>query len=114
LAKRILYLLAAARPADGGDVWCGIDLFWFNIIRRNFFMSDLVLEHLRHIRGAVDRLGERMDDLTARMSAVEHQLAGVHAELAGVHGEIAGLNKRIDRVEQRLERIDKRLDLAET
>ena len=43
-------------------------------------MEDLVLEHLRHIRGAVDRLGERLEMLTQRVGRLVTEVAGLHAE----------------------------------
>jgi hypothetical protein len=39
--------------------------------------ESLVLEHLRHIRGSVDRIEHRLDDLTTRAGHLETYLAHV-------------------------------------
>jgi len=61
--------------------------------------TNLVLEHLRHIRGKVDLLGDDMQDMKVRMTAMEEAMAGV--------------NRRLDRIEERVSRIERRLELAE-
>jgi archaellum component FlaC len=61
--------------------------------------ENLVLEHLRAIRGTVERMAEDLHDLKACMTNVEEGLAGV--------------NRRLDRLELRVERIEKRLGLVE-
>ena len=59
----------------------------------------IVLERLRHIRGAVDGLREDMREVKNRLGILENQYAS--------------LSNRIDRLDARMERIEKRLDLAE-
>jgi septal ring factor EnvC (AmiA/AmiB activator) len=76
-------------------------------------VENLVLEQIRHIRGAVDRIEQKLSDVTVRVSHLEHQLAGVHTELGHVHTELAHMNVRLDRHDKRFERIEKRLDLVE-
>ena len=61
--------------------------------------ESLVLEHLRHIRGAVDALRDDMRDVKVRLGTLETQYAS--------------LSNRIDRLDGRVERIEHRLDLAE-
>lgn len=60
--------------------------------------DNLVLEHLRHIRKAVDVSREDLHDLKIGLSHIEENLAMA--------------NRRLDRVESRLERIERRLDLV--
>ena len=62
-------------------------------------LDNIVLEHLRHIRGAVDGLREDMREVKNRLGILENQYAS--------------LSNRIDRLDARMERIEKRLDLAE-
>jgi hypothetical protein len=57
--------------------------------------DNVVLEHLLHIRGAVDGLRE----VKSRLGIVENQYAS--------------LSNRLDRLDGRVERIEQRLDLAE-
>jgi chromosome segregation ATPase len=67
--------------------------------------TNLVLEHLRHIRDAVDGLREDMQDVKRRLTSLESQVATLH-------GDFAGQSVRIDRIEHRLARIDRRLELT--
>lgn len=61
--------------------------------------DNIVLEHLRHIRGAVDGLREDMREVKSRLGIMESQYAS--------------LSNRLDRMDSRVERIEKRLELAE-
>jgi chromosome segregation ATPase len=75
--------------------------------------DSIVLEHLRHIRGAVDALREDMREMKLRVGGLEREVALVHVELGQVHVRIAELSERVDRVSNRLERVEKRLDLTD-
>lgn len=68
--------------------------------------TNLVLEHLRHIRGAVDALREDMRETKARLGRLEVNLAQTQVG-------VAELSVRLDRLDARVERIEARLDLAE-
>jgi hypothetical protein len=68
--------------------------------------DNLVLEHLRHIRKAVDELRLDMIDVKARVGGIEGTLGHVMTQLAVVSG-------RVDRIEERLGRVERRLDLTE-
>jgi predicted nuclease with TOPRIM domain len=61
--------------------------------------ADIVLEHLRHIRSAVDGLRDDMREVKGRLGILESQYAH--------------LSNRLDRVDGRIERIEQRLNLAE-
>lgn len=61
--------------------------------------ESLVLEHLHHIRGAVDALREDNREIKTGLGILEQQYAS--------------LSSRIDRIEGRLDRIEKRLELAD-
>ena len=62
-------------------------------------VESVVLEHLRHIRGAVDGLREDMQDVKGRLGILEHQYAN--------------LSVRIDRLDGRVLRIEQRLGLVD-
>ncbi len=66
----------------------------------------IVLEHLRHIRGAVDGLRDDMREVKQRVGALEIEVAQVHVRLAEV-------SNRVDRLADRIERVERRLDLAD-
>ena len=64
--------------------------------------DNIVLEHLRHIRGAVDAMREDVRE-------VKHRVGSLEREVAHVHVKVAELSERVDR----LERVEKRLDLTD-
>jgi hypothetical protein len=72
--------------------------------------ENLVIEHLRHIRAAIDDVRDDVRDLKHRMTAVEINLANLAAAEAGHYASTA---VRLDRTDARLDRIEKRLELAE-
>jgi predicted nucleic acid-binding Zn-ribbon protein len=61
--------------------------------------DNIVLEHLRHIRGVVDGTRDDIREIKQRVGALENQYAN--------------MSNRLDRMDFRLERIERRLDLAE-
>ncbi len=61
-------------------------------------VESIVLEHLRHIRRAVDDLREDMVEVKLRFGILENQYAS--------------LSSRLDRVDQRVGRIEQRLELT--
>ena len=48
-------------------------------------IENIVLEHLRHIRGRVDQIADDMSDLKHRMSSLELSIVSVKHEVA--HGD---------------------------
>ncbi|MFP3546261.1 hypothetical protein SB748_22610 [Rhizobium sp. SIMBA_035] len=61
--------------------------------------DNLILEHLRAIRGTVERLADDMQVVKQRLGILEHQYATI--------------STRLDRIDERVSRIEKRLDLVE-
>lgn len=61
--------------------------------------ENIVLEHLRHIRGAGDGLRDDMQEVKDRIGILESQYANI--------------SNRLDRLDIRIGRIESRLDLAE-
>src|SRR4029077_13894898 len=61
--------------------------------------DNIVLEHLRHIRSAVDGLRDDMREVKGRLGILESQYAN--------------LSNRLDRLDGRVERIEQRLSLAD-
>ncbi|MEW6133488.1 MAG: hypothetical protein AB1591_10065 [Pseudomonadota bacterium] len=68
-------------------------------------LENLVLEHLRHIRGKVDQISDDVATVKMRLNSLEKAVAGFHEDLAIISG-------RLDRVESRIDRVEKRLELA--
>jgi uncharacterized protein (UPF0335 family) len=77
-------------------------------------VENLVLEHLRHIRGRVDRLAEDMGDLKHRMSSLESAMVLVKREVSAGDETSARKQVSLDRVFDRIERLERRLDLIES
>jgi outer membrane murein-binding lipoprotein Lpp len=75
-------------------------------------MENLVLEHLRHIRGRVDQISDDMSDLKHRMSSLEHAMVAVKREVASGDETDARQQISIDKLVERIDRIERRLELA--
>lgn len=61
--------------------------------------ENLLLEHLRHMRAAMDVMRDDIREIKTRLGILEQQYAS--------------LSNRIDRIEGRLDRIEKSLELAD-
>jgi len=59
--------------------------------------QNLLIAHLRYIRGAVDGLREDMHEVKTRLGLIEETCAS--------------LSRRLDRLDDRVDRIERRLDL---
>lgn len=68
-------------------------------------MDNIVLEHLRHIRGKVDRISEDMETVKMRLNSVERSVAGFHDDLAII-------SRRLDMVDSRMNQVEARLEIA--
>jgi archaellum component FlaC len=68
--------------------------------------DNVVLEHLRHIPGAIDGLREDMREVKQRLGILENQYGNLEIQYASV-------SSRLDRMDGRIERIERRLDLAD-
>jgi hypothetical protein len=80
--------------------------------------DNIVLEHLRHMRGAIDKLVTKIDkleadvaDLKPRILGFETTMGHVMAPIGHLQVQIASQTGRLDRIDGRLDRIEKRLDL---
>jgi hypothetical protein len=75
-------------------------------------IENLVLEHLRHMRAAVDRIERRLHDLTIGVR-LETSFAHMQTPPCSCPGPAWEKSDCFDRVEARLARIEKRLELAD-
>lgn len=62
-------------------------------------LEGIVLEHLRHIRSAVDALRDDMREVKLRLATLEEGYAS--------------LSRRIDRLDERVERVERRIALTD-
>jgi hypothetical protein len=74
--------------------------------------ENLVLEHLRHIRGRVDQIAEDMGDLKHRMSALEQSMSLVKREINLSEETDARQQITLDKLAERIGRIERRLELS--
>ncbi|MGZ5907844.1 MAG: hypothetical protein ACXWKQ_21040 [Reyranella sp.] len=68
--------------------------------------DSLVLTILRDMRGSLQRVENKLDELVRRVSSVETNLAHVHVELAGHSARMDRIDGRLDRIEERLGLVD--------
>ena len=68
--------------------------------------TELMLEHLRAIRGDTAKMLDRMTTMGAEITAIRQHLAGVVTLQEHDHSDIAALKVRVDRIERRLDLVD--------
>ena len=77
-------------------------------------VENLIIEHLKPIRGRVDRIAEDMTDVKLRLTSLESAMVHVKREVTSGDETDArqqvSLDRLADRIE-RIERIERRLDL---
>jgi capsule polysaccharide export protein KpsE/RkpR len=69
-------------------------------------VENLVLEHLRSIRGDMSKMADYMHTMQAEMTAVRQSLASLRTLQDHDHGDIASLKLRIERIEKRLDLVE--------
>ena len=68
--------------------------------------ENLVLQHLRAIRGENDKTHRLLFDLTLRVGSLEQKVAFIGTDIARIDTRLDGFEKRLDRIEKRLGLID--------
>jgi predicted RNase H-like nuclease (RuvC/YqgF family) len=76
-------------------------------------IDNLILEHLRHIRGKVDKTEQSIEDLKIRMSRLESAMLSVKREVADSFEHEIHQQSTNDRIIERLERIERRLEIQD-
>jgi uncharacterized protein (UPF0335 family) len=74
-------------------------------------VENSIIEHLRHIRGRVDRIAEDMGDIKHRMSSLESAMVLVKREVSAGDETDVRQQLALDRLVDRIERIERRLEL---
>jgi tetrahydromethanopterin S-methyltransferase subunit G len=69
-------------------------------------VENLILEHLRAMRGDMSRMTERMDTISAEVLIIRQHMAGLLGSQTLHDTEISGLKIRLDRIEKRLDLVD--------
>jgi hypothetical protein len=65
--------------------------------------ENLILEHLRAIRGLLSDHGERLNRIELRLSAIEQTLGSLYALSGSDRERLEALTRRVERIERRLE-----------
>jgi len=68
--------------------------------------DNIILEHLRAIRGVLDRHSDNLREIKERIGILETGVGNLGAQYAN-------LSTRLDRLDDRVARIERRLDLAD-
>jgi chromosome segregation ATPase len=75
--------------------------------------ENIILEHLRAIRGDLAGINERLDGVDYRLNAIEHAIAGMAKNIANLYELYATYSTRIDATGKRVTRIERRLELRD-
>lgn len=75
-------------------------------------VENLILEHLRNLRGELAATREDVRNITVRLGNVERGIALLHQDNANIRNIVAEQGVRLDRLDGRVERIEHRLNLA--
>ena len=69
-------------------------------------VENLILEHLRSIRGTLDDHGDRLNRIELRLSAIEQTLGSLYALSGSDRETMSAIIRRVERIERRLELSD--------
>ena len=75
--------------------------------------ESVILEHLRHIRGKVDRLSDDMVEVKRRLSNIEIAQGHLQSQMGQLNQRMDGIDVRVDRIEQRLDMVEAPKPVAE-
>ena len=68
--------------------------------------ENLVLEHLRAMRGDIGDIKTRLDRIDLRLSTIEQTVGSLYALSASDRETLQGVIKRVERIERRLDLSD--------
>ena len=69
-------------------------------------VENLILEHLRAMRGDMAKMAERVDTISAEILIIRQHMAGLLGSQTLHDHEIAGMKVRLDRIEKRLDLVE--------
>lgn len=75
-------------------------------------VENLILEHLRGMRGGQDRIEHELREIKNRITSLEAGVAGIRRDAAHDNDKIVQQQIGLDQLTERLERIEKRLELV--
>ena len=75
-------------------------------------VDNLVLEHLRALRGGQDRIESELLAVAAQLTGLEASTAAGRRDSAHNYEEIIRQQSSIDQIKARIDRIERRLDIT--
>lgn len=75
-------------------------------------IENLVLEHLREMRGKIDQMADDVREVKQRLSTVEATQGSILQHIGHLATTMAQQQHSFDRMAERVERIERRMDLA--
>ena len=75
--------------------------------------TNLVLEHLRAMRGDMHEMKDMLREHGHRLTRIEMSIAPLRRDQASDAGNVAHLEARIDRITDEISRIKQRLDIID-
>ena len=76
--------------------------------------DNIVLQHLRDIRGDTTALKSGQQQTNERLAAIEHHMAGFHTSLVRFDTVVDDLERRVERIERRLDLSDEPTDTTKS
>lgn len=74
--------------------------------------DNLVLEHLRGMRGSQERVEHELREIKNRITGLESGVAGIRRDAAHDNDKAVQQQIGLDQLSERIERIEKRLEIA--
>jgi phage shock protein A len=75
-------------------------------------VDNIIIEHLRNMRGKIDQIGDDVREMKHRLNNVEATQGTILQHLGHLATSIAQQQLSFDRMTERVEMIEKRLDIA--
>jgi uncharacterized coiled-coil protein SlyX len=76
-------------------------------------VENLLLEHMKRFQASLDRMENKMGEVTVRLGNLESGQASIMQHLAHLATADAAQQVSIDRLSDRLDRIERRLELTQ-
>ena len=76
-------------------------------------VENLMLEHMKRFQASLDRMENKMGEVTVRLGNLESGQASIMQHLAHLATADAAQQVSIDRLSDRLDRIERRLELTQ-
>jgi chromosome segregation ATPase len=76
-------------------------------------VENLILEHLRALRGGQDRIELELKEVKARLTSLEGAFISSRRDAVNTQDDMYRQTARIDQIIERLDRLEKRMDLRD-